>query len=70
MKDKSKNNFDQATFGAGCFWCVEAVFEGLEGVIDVRVGYAGGKILSICSLIVLLLTRGTSSCVQENVQQL
>ena len=45
MKNKSKNNFDQATFGAGCFWCVEAVFEGLEGVIDVRVGYAGGKIV-------------------------
>ena len=30
MKDRSKNNFDQATFGAGCFWCVEAVFEELE----------------------------------------
>ena len=42
--DKNINqNIEQATFGAGCFWCVEAVFERLEGVVDVRVGYAGGN---------------------------
>jgi len=32
----------KATFGAGCFWCVEAVFERLDGVVDVIPGYSGG----------------------------
>ena len=36
-------NIEQATFGAGCFWCVEAVFEQLDGVVDVRAGYTGGN---------------------------
>ncbi len=33
-----------ATFGAGCFWCVEAVFSELNGVQSVKPGYAGGHI--------------------------
>ena len=42
----NKEILEQATFGAGCFWCVEAIFERLEGVVDVRSGYTGGKIES------------------------
>jgi len=33
-----------ATFGAGCFWCVEAVLEQLDGVSDVSSGYMGGSV--------------------------
>jgi peptide-methionine (S)-S-oxide reductase len=33
-----------ATFGNGCFWCSEAIFEQLEGVIKVEAGYAGGTV--------------------------
>jgi peptide-methionine (S)-S-oxide reductase len=33
----------EATFAAGCFWCVEAIFERVPGVTDVISGYTGGK---------------------------
>ncbi len=35
---------DTATFGAGCFWCTEAQFQQLEGVLKVESGYAGGHV--------------------------
>jgi len=38
----SKQKLGIATLGGGCFWCVEAVFERVEGVVDVINGYAGG----------------------------
>ena len=36
----------EVTFGAGCFWCVEACFQELDGVISVYPGYAGGNTLN------------------------
>ncbi len=33
---------EKVTFGAGCFWCIEAVFNEIEGVTHVEPGYAGG----------------------------
>jgi len=35
-----------ATFGAGCFWCSEAAFEQIDGVVDVRSGFMGGAELA------------------------
>ena len=35
---------DVATLAGGCFWCLEAVFDDLEGVEDVVSGYAGGSV--------------------------
>jgi peptide-methionine (S)-S-oxide reductase len=35
---------DTATFGTGCFWCTEAIFEQLKGVLKVTSGYSGGHV--------------------------
>jgi len=55
-KSKDANNFkdedmmdttaklDTATFGSGCFWCAEAIFERVKGVHKVISGYAGGSV--------------------------
>lgn len=38
------SDLDTATFGAGCFWCVEAIFQDLNGVQSVKSGYSGGSV--------------------------
>ncbi|MCE3008229.1 MAG: peptide-methionine (S)-S-oxide reductase MsrA [Bacteroidetes bacterium] len=35
---------ETATFGSGCFWCTEAIFQRTAGVLRVRAGYAGGHV--------------------------
>ncbi|MBA4312687.1 MAG: peptide-methionine (S)-S-oxide reductase [Chlorobiaceae bacterium] len=37
---------DTATFGAGCFWCVEAIYQQLDGVLSVTSGYMGGSVVN------------------------
>lgn len=42
QQTNSESQYETATFGAGCFWCTEAIFESLRGVVSVVSGYAGG----------------------------
>lgn len=45
--NEEKNNLEGAeviTLGAGCFWCVEAIFQQVEGVLKVESGYSGGLV--------------------------
>jgi len=39
----SEKDLDTATFGNGCFWCSEAIYQEVQGVVLVRSGYSGGK---------------------------
>jgi peptide-methionine (S)-S-oxide reductase len=40
----NESGLEKATFGSGCFWCTEAIFENLNGVTSVVSGYAGGTV--------------------------
>ncbi len=39
-----RDNYERATFGGGCFWCVEAIFERVQGVVTAESGYSGGLV--------------------------
>jgi len=42
VKDKGYEKYEVASFAGGCFWCTEASFERINGVVDVISGYSGG----------------------------
>jgi len=53
---------DTATFGTGCFWCTEAVFQQLEGVEKVTSGYSGGHVANPTYEEVCSKTTGHAEC--------
>jgi peptide-methionine (S)-S-oxide reductase len=55
---------DTATFATGCFWCTEAVFEELNGVLSVTSGYSGGQVANPTYKAVCTGETGHAECVQ------
>jgi peptide-methionine (S)-S-oxide reductase len=55
---------DTATFGTGCFWCTEALFEQLNGVVKVTSGYSGGHVKNPTYKQVCTGETGHAECVQ------
>jgi peptide-methionine (S)-S-oxide reductase len=44
IDQNTTDSLEQVTFGAGCFWCVEAIFQRVKGVYNVESGYSGGQV--------------------------
>ena len=57
-------NIERATFGTGCFWCTEAIFQQLNGVNNVVSGYAGGHVENPTYEAVCNKTTGHAECLQ------
>ncbi len=55
-------SMDTATFGTGCFWCTEAIFQQLEGVEKVTSGYSGGTVVNPTYEEVCSKTTGHAEC--------
>lgn len=63
-KSTSPAGTDRLTFGGGCFWCLEAVFQRLDGVKKVVSGYAGGHVANPTYEQVCEMTTGHAEVVQ------
>ncbi|MFO7526362.1 MAG: peptide-methionine (S)-S-oxide reductase MsrA [Ignavibacteriaceae bacterium] len=57
-------NYKKATFGSGCFWCTEAIFERVNGVTEVVSGYSGGEVENPTYEEVCNGTTGHAECTQ------
>ncbi|PWT72328.1 MAG: peptide-methionine (S)-S-oxide reductase, partial [Bacteroidetes bacterium] len=55
---------DTATFATGCFWCTEAIFQELKGVLKVTSGYSGGTVANPSYEDVCTGTTGHAECLQ------
>ncbi len=64
MDNQVKSNLEIATFGSGCFWCTEAIFERVKGVQKVISGYSGGTTDNPTYKEVCTGTTGHAECTQ------
>ena len=64
MTTNQAENLEKATFGTGCFWCTEALYESLDGVYDAVSGYEGGQKLNPTYDQVCSGTTGHAECVE------
>src|SRR6202162_2141102 len=55
---------DTATFATGCFWCTEAIFQELKGVLKATSGYSGGHVANPSYEDVCTGTTGHAECLQ------
>ena len=64
MTTDLNTNYDTATFGTGCFWCTEAIFQELKGVVKATCGYSGGNKVNPTYKEVCTGTTGHAECLQ------
>ena len=61
---EQNSKLETATFGSGCFWCTEAIFERVKGVESVVSGYSGGSVINPTYQEVCNGTTGHAECTQ------